>query len=211
MSALSPDKDRQIALQIMPVSRETEKHLEIFVGALMRWRVVANLISESTQTSVWTRHIADSLQLTALSKGALRWVDMGSGAGFPGLVIAIQLANVPGAVVHCIESDRRKCAFMREVTRATGAAAQIHAARIEKMDPLSLGVVDAVTARALGSLPLTLKMADRWLKQGAVGLFPRGQSSEEQFRAVSADPTYAIEIFPSVLDTSAAVLRFRMN
>ena len=77
-----------------------------------------NLIAESTFPSVWTRHIADSAQLLALAPGASRWVDMGSGAGFPGLVIAIQLADVPGAVVHCIESDQRKCAFLREAVRA---------------------------------------------------------------------------------------------
>ena len=80
----------------------------------------------STFASVWTRHIADSAQLLALAPEAKRWVDMGSGAGFPGLVIAIQLADVPGAIVHCIESDRRKCAFLREAARATGAAAAIH-------------------------------------------------------------------------------------
>ena len=83
-----------------------------------RWRKTTNLIAESTFQSVWTRHIADSAQLLALAPDARRWVDMGSGAGFPGLVIAIQLAGVPGAVVHCIESDRRKCAFLREAVRA---------------------------------------------------------------------------------------------
>ena len=95
----------------------------IFVELLDRWRHKINLISNSTFPSVWTRHIADSAQLIALAPEAKRWVDMGSGAGFPGLVIAIQLADVPGAIVHCIESDGRKCAFLREAARATGAAA----------------------------------------------------------------------------------------
>ncbi len=120
--------DRRAALRLVPVSRETEDRLAIFVELLDRWRHKTNLISNPTFASVWTRHIADSAQLPALAPEAKRWVDMGSGAGFPGLVIAIQLADVPGAVVHCIESDQRKCAFLREAARATGAAATIHPA-----------------------------------------------------------------------------------
>ena len=115
--------DRRAALRLVPVSRETEERLATFVELLDRWRHKINLISNPTFASVWTRHIADSAQLIALAPDAKRWVDLGSGAGFPGLVIAIQLADVPGAVVHCIESDGRKCAFLREATRATGAAA----------------------------------------------------------------------------------------
>ena len=106
--------DRLAALRLVPVSRETEDRLAIFVELLDRWRHKTNLISNSTFPTVWTRHIADSAQLKALAPEAKRWVDMGSGAGFPGLVIAIQLADVPGAIVHCIESDGRKCAFLRE-------------------------------------------------------------------------------------------------
>ena len=113
--------DRRAALRLVPVSRETEDRLAAFVDLLDRWRQKTNLIANSTFASVWTRHIADSAQLLALAPEARRWVDMGSGAGFPGLVIAIQLAGVPGAVVHCIESDQRKCAFLREAARATGA------------------------------------------------------------------------------------------
>jgi 16S rRNA (guanine527-N7)-methyltransferase len=118
--------DRRVALRLVPVSRETEERLSTFVELLDRWRHKINLISNSTFGSVWTRHIADSAQLHALAPKATRWVDMGSGAGFPGLVIAIQLADFPGAIVHCIESDGRKCAFLREAARATGAAAVIH-------------------------------------------------------------------------------------
>ncbi len=149
-------EDRAAALRLVPVSRETEERLALFVDLLARWRRATNLISETTFASVWTRHIADSAQLLALAPGATRWVDMGSGAGFPGLVIAIQLASVPDAVVHCIESDQRKCAFLREAARAAGAPAQIHASQVESVDPGKLGPVDAVTARAFAPLPLTL-------------------------------------------------------
>ena len=202
-------ENRREAQRLVPVSRETGERLTAYVDLLARWRKTTNLIAESTFTSVWTRHVADSAQLLALAPEAKRWVDMGSGAGFPGLVIAIQLADVPGALVHCIESDQRKCAFLREAVRATGAAATIHPARVEAVDPASLGAVDAVTARAFAPLPLTLKLARRWIERGAVGVFPRGESARDQIAALSEAPHYAIEVLPSLIDARSAILRVR--
>jgi 16S rRNA (guanine527-N7)-methyltransferase len=202
--------NRQAGLRLVPVSRETGERLAAFVDLLARWRKTTNLISESTFPSVWTRHIADSAQLIALAPAARRWIDMGSGAGFPGLVIAIQLTDVPGAVVHCIESDQRKCAFLREAARATGAAAAIHARRIEAIEPSSLEPVDAVTARAFAPLPLTLKLARPWIERGAAGVFPRGESAKEQLAELSHAPAYAIEVLPSAVDAKAAILRVRI-
>jgi 16S rRNA (guanine527-N7)-methyltransferase len=203
--------DRRAALRLVPVSRETEERLATFVALLDRWRHKMNLISNPTFPSVWTRHIADSAQLIAHAPGAKRWVDMGAGAGFPGLVIAIQLADSPGAVVHCIESDARKCAFLREAARATGAAAQIHPVRVETTDPESLGAVDAVTARAFAPLPLTLKLARPWLERGAVAVFPRGESAKDQIAALPEASAYAIEMLPSAVDPKAAILRIRQG
>jgi 16S rRNA (guanine527-N7)-methyltransferase len=201
--------DRHAASRLVPVSRETEDRLAIFVELLDRWRQKINLISNSTFGSVWTRHIADSAQLTALAPEAKRWVDMGSGAGFPGLVIAIQLADVPGAVVHCIESDGRKCAFLREAARATGAAAAIHPQRVEAIEPKSLGTVDAVTARAFAPLPLTLELARPWMERGAIAVFPRGESAKDQIAALPEATAYAIETLQSVVNPKAAILRIR--
>jgi 16S rRNA (guanine527-N7)-methyltransferase len=203
--------NRQAALRLVPVSRETEERFAAFVDLIARWRKTTNLISESTLASVWTRHIADCAQLIALAPAAKRWIDMGSGAGFPGLVIAIQLADVPGAVVHCIESDQRKCAFLRGAAHATSAAAAIHPERVEAIKPLSLGAVDAVTARAFAPLPLTLKLARRWMERGAVGVFPRGESAKDQLAALPQMPDYAIEALPSVVDTKARILRVRIR
>ena len=198
-------------MRLVPVSRETEERLVVLVDHLARWRKTTNLISETTFASVWTRHVADSAQILELAPGALRWVDMGSGAGFPGLVIAILLAGVPGAVVHCIESDQRKCAFLREAARATGAAAQIHAQRVESVDAAKLGPVDAVTARAFAALPATLKLATVWLEEGAAGVFPRGRSAKDQLEALDLNQGYTIEVLPSVVDAGAAILRLRLN
>jgi 16S rRNA (guanine527-N7)-methyltransferase len=201
--------NRRAALRLVPVSRETEERLAALVELLDRWRHKINLISNSTFACVWTRHIADSAQISALAPQAKRWVDMGSGAGFPGLVIAIQLADVPGAVVHCIESDGRKCAFLREAARATGAAAVIHAVRVETIEPESLGAVDAVTARAFAPLPLTLELARPWMERGAIAVFPRGESAKDQIAALPEASAYAIETLQSVVNPKAAILRIR--
>ena len=198
-------------MRLVPVSRETEDRLAAFVDLLERWRHKTNLIADSAFASVWTRHIADSAQLIALAPTAKRWIDIGSGAGFPGMVIAIQLADVPGALVHCIESDQRKCAFLREAARATGAAAVIHPLRVEAIEPSSLGPVDAVTARAFAPLPLTLKLATPWLERGATAVFPRGESAREQIAALPEATAYAIEALPSVVNPKAAILRMRRS
>jgi 16S rRNA (guanine527-N7)-methyltransferase len=203
--------DRQAALRFAPVSRETEDRLAIFVDLLDRWRRKTNLIADSTFPSVWTRHIADSAQLVALAPTARRWVDMGSGAGFPGLITAIQLADVSGAMVHCIESDGRKCAFLREAARATGAAATIHPVRVEAIAPESLGPVDAVTARAFAPLPLTLKLARPWMERAAIAVFPRGESARDQIAALPEARAYAIETLQSVVNPKAAILRIRQG
>ncbi len=203
--------DRRAALRLVPVSRETEERLAVFVDLLDRWRGKTNLIANSTFPSVWTRHIADSAQLLALAPDAKRWLDMGSGAGLPGLVIAIQLADVPAAIVHCVESDGRKCAFLREAARATGAAAQIHAVRVEAVAPGSLGPVDAITARAFAPLPLTLKLARPWMERGAIAVFPRGESARDQIAALPEARVYAIETLPSVVNPKAAILRIRQG
>jgi len=208
-------QDRRTALRLVPVSRETEERLDAFVALLGRWRHKTNLIAESTFPSVWTRHIADSAQLPALAPEAKRWVDMGSGAGFPGLVIAIALAGIPGAIVHCVESDRKKATFLREAARATGAAAIIHPERVEAIEPESLGPVDAVTARAFAPLPLTLKLARPWIERGATAVFPRGESAKDQIAALAQTPpeawAYAIETMSSVVDPKAAILRIRQR
>jgi 16S rRNA (guanine527-N7)-methyltransferase len=204
-------ENRRAALRLVPVSRETGDRLAAYVDLLARWRKTTNLIAESTFASVWIRHIADSAQLLALAPQARRWIDMGSGAGFPGLVIAIQLADVAGAAVHLIESDQRKCAFLREAVRITGAAASVHSQRVEAVEHASFGPVDAVTARAFAPLPLTLKLARPWIDRGAVGVFPRGESARDQVAALPEAASYDIEVLPSVIDARSAILRVRQS
>ena len=122
--------DRCAALALTPVSRETSAQFDLLVAELDRWQRVKNLVGENTLHTVWTRHIADSLQLREHASGARHWVDLGAGAGFPGLVLAISLADQADALVHLVESNARKCAFLRHAARVTAAPVQVHEMRI---------------------------------------------------------------------------------
>src|SRR5712672_3570963 len=127
------EADRARALALTPVSRETLQRLDRFVALLLTWQQHTNLIATSTVPHLWTRHVADSLQLLAIAPDAKIWIDLGSGGGFPGLVLACALADVPGACVHLVESTGKKATFLREAVRVTGAPATVHAARIENV------------------------------------------------------------------------------
>jgi 16S rRNA (guanine527-N7)-methyltransferase len=124
--------DRTAALAQMAVSRETVAKLDAYVDLLQRWQKIKNLVAPSTLDQIWTRHIADSAQLLPLIGGARTIVDLGSGAGFPGLVIAIAHADQNDFQVHLVESNTRKASFLREVARVTGAPVTVHAVRIEE-------------------------------------------------------------------------------
>ncbi len=172
-------EDRERALALTPVSRETSARLDRFVELLLEWQQHTNLIAPSTEPTVWTRHIADSLQLLALAPkaqaGPQIWVDLGSGAGFPGLVIACALAEQKGTEVHLVESIGKKANFLREAVRAAGVPAEVHAKRIADFVKRAPKRIDVVTARALAPLPKLLAEAYPLLKRGARGLFPKGQ------------------------------------
>ncbi len=167
--------DRARALALTPVSRETAARLDGFVAVLLAWQQRINLIAASTESKLWTRHVADSLQLLALAPQARIWVDLGSGGGFPGSVIACALADMPGARVHLVESNTKKAAFLREAIRATGAPAIVHAMKIEDFVENIPETVEVVTARALAPLGELLALAYPLLKTGVLGLFPKGQ------------------------------------
>ena len=173
--SLDLSADRERALALVPVSRETLARLDRFVELLIAWQAHTNLIARSTVPTLWTRHIADSLQLVGLAPGASAWADLGSGGGFPGLVIACALAETEGAQVHLVESIGKKATFLREAVRLTGVPATVHAQRIEDFVDKAPESLDVVTARALAPLPELLTMAYPLLKTGALGLFPKGQ------------------------------------
>jgi 16S rRNA (guanine527-N7)-methyltransferase len=167
-------KDRTRALDLTPVSRETVERLDRYVDLLLDRQRRINLIAPSTEPVLWTRHIADSLQLLALAPDARVWADLGSGAGFPGLVLACALADQLGALVHLVESNSKKAEFLREAVRAAEVPAVVHAVRAADFGRDAPKDIGAVTARALAPLPKLLEAAYPLLKTGAVGVFPKG-------------------------------------
>ncbi len=175
---LGADKARALAL--FPVSRETETRLDTYVKVLLLWRSKFNLVGPSTLRQLWTRHIADSLQLLPLAPHARVWVDLGSGGGLPGIPIACALAGQPGAKVHLIESNGKKAAFLREAVRATGVPAVVHQERAEKFGKSCAEIVDAVTARALAPLKVLCDQTFPLIRRGAIGLFPKGQDIDAE-------------------------------
>jgi 16S rRNA (guanine527-N7)-methyltransferase len=171
---------RNQALAPFHVSRETSERLTRFVELLLDRQRTTNLIAASTIPTVWTRHVADSLQLLPLAPEARRWVDLGSGGGFPGVVIACALADAPGAHVHLVESVGKKAAFLREAIEATGVPATIHHGRIEDIAPRLVGAVEIVTARAVAPLKDLLTMIAPFVKRGAQGLLLKGQDVDAE-------------------------------
>ncbi|MBK5948226.1 16S rRNA (guanine(527)-N(7))-methyltransferase RsmG [Rhodobium orientis] len=160
---------------ILDVSRESAERLSIYVDLLRRWQKRINLVSGKTVENLWTRHVADSAQALAATPHAKRWMDLGSGAGFPGIVTAILLAETPGANVDLVESDQRKASFLRTVSRETGIPATVHVARIEDVVADWDAPVDAVSARALASLSELCGFAAPLVVQGAVAVFHKGR------------------------------------
>jgi 16S rRNA (guanine527-N7)-methyltransferase len=174
------DSDKARALALTSVSRETQIRLEKFVALLLTWQRRINLIAASTIPQIWTRHIADSLQLLPLAPTAKVWVDFGSGGGFPGIPIACALAGQGGAMVHLVESNGKKAAFLREAVQALDLPAQVHHMRAEKFGDSWQEQADAVTARALASLKTLCDQAFPLIARGAAGLFPKGQDVEAE-------------------------------
>ena len=175
---LGADKARALAL--CPVSRETETRLDMLVEVLLLWQKKLNLVASSTLREVWTRHIADSLQLLPLAPQARVWADFGSGGGFPGMPIACALAGQAGAKVHLVESNGKKAAFLRELARVTRAPAVVHQERAEKFGESCAEAIHVVTARALAPLKTLCDQAFPFISRGAVGLFPKGQDVDAE-------------------------------
>ena len=164
----------EIVDAIFPVSRETMARLETFVALVRKWQPAENLVAPSTLPFVWRRHVADSAQLIAVFPIVLRWLDLGSGAGFPGVVLACLLADTPGAEVHLVESNARKCAFLRQAVRETGSPATVHQGRIEEVLAGWNTRIEMVTARALAPLGRLLDLSVPLLSAGTPAAFLKG-------------------------------------
>ena len=186
---------------IATVSRETRARLEIFAALLLRWNGTVNLIAHRDEPELWQRHIVDSLQLVSLIQpGTTCGIDIGTGGGFPGLVLSI-VTDIP---FELVEADHRKAAFLREAGRAAAAPIHVHAVRAEsaKLVPAQL-----ITARAVARLPQLLTLAAPLLSPGGICLFLKGAAVESELTAAATEWHMQVERVPSQTAHGACILR----
>jgi len=198
------DNRPESIMAIVPgVSRETCDMLVMFEQALIKWNRSINLVATSTEAEIWSRHILDSAQLAALAPAARRWLDIGSGGGFPGLVLAILLRDRPGGHIDLVESNRKKAGFLQAMVGQFRLHARIHAVRIEAM---SVEPIDVVTARALAPMPLLLELSERWLSGGARALFHKGRDYVHEVSESSQRWTFDLLEHRSAIDPGGVIL-----
>ena len=190
------------------VSRETSERLEILVALLRKWSPRINLVGRATLDDTWTRHVLDSAQIFELApKGARDWLDMGSGGGFPGLVIAALAAEkAPEMAVTLVESDVRKCAFLHTAAREMRVKTTVVNSRIEALAPASR---DVVSARALAPLTKLLALAEGQAGPGTICLFPKGAGAASELTEAARDWHIRRRTHPSVTDPSAVILELQ--
>jgi 16S rRNA (guanine527-N7)-methyltransferase len=187
-----------------PVSRETFERLQAFEQLFLRWNRRINLVAASTEDGLWRRHILDSAQLAGFEPQARRWVDMGSGGGFPGLVLAFLLAERGGSI-DLVESNRKKAAFLQTAIGAFNLPARVIAQRIDSSHAL-VSSPEIVTARALAPLPALLELAEPWLKAGARGLFHKGRDYRKEVEESAHRWRFDLLERPSLVDADSVVL-----
>src|SRR6202048_498992 len=172
--------DKSAALALTPVSRETKARLDRYVDLLLEWQGKTHLVAPATLPNLWARHISDSLQLLTLAPSAKIWVDLGSGGGFPGVVLACALSETSGAMVHLVERNAKKAAFLREALRITASPGIVHLTDIGDSVDRITGPIDCVTARAVAPLHQLIGFAEPLVRQGAKALFLKGQAVEAE-------------------------------
>ncbi|WP_118134182.1 16S rRNA (guanine(527)-N(7))-methyltransferase RsmG [Oceanicella sp. SM1341] len=187
------------------VSRETLDALTTYETLLQKWSPSINLVARSTLATVWERHFLDSAQVFAHApQGATSWLDLGSGGGLPGLVVAIMARELnSGLRVTMVESDIRKCVFLQEVARQVGVSVNVRNMRIEALPPAPH---DVVSARALAALPLLLAYAAPHLAPGGKCLFLKGERVESELTSAAADWHIEVEQIESLTDPAARIL-----
>lgn len=206
IDANSLKADRAAALALTPVSRETAERLDRFVGHLLKWQQAVQLVAPSTLPQIWTRHIADSLQLLPYVSDASAIADVGSGGGFPGIILGVALREKQGARVHLIESDTRKASFLREAVRITDASADVYAERVESVAKRIATAIHMVTARAFAPLPRLLESAEGFFAEGAKGVLLKSQDVEEELTEAAKSWSIQYQISPSRTDPRGRIL-----
>ncbi len=199
----SPSKD----LNGLRVSRETSKRLEHFASLFQKWAKSINLVAPSTLEDMWQRHIADSAQIYQLFPGPKRWIDLGSGGGFPGVITAIFLAELNDGWVHLVESNNKKAAFLRVALNETGARGSVHPIRIESA-PSVIPSCDAISARALADLPLLLEYCAPWMTgpEKPPAFFHKGRDYQQEVVKAVGRFQFDLVKHTSVIEPDSVVL-----
>ncbi|MGO1162269.1 16S rRNA (guanine(527)-N(7))-methyltransferase RsmG [Brucella pseudogrignonensis] len=192
--------------KIVPVvSRETTERLMAFEQLFRKWSAAINLASPSTLADLWNRHILDSAQIFPLAPEAKRWLDLGSGGGFPGIVTACFLKEIPGASIDLVESAGKKAAFLRTTAGYVGVPARVHSERIEAMWD-KIETPEVVTARALASLNLLFELSEPWLTNGSKALFQKGRDYQREIDESRVGWSFDLVQHESAIDTSSVIL-----
>lgn len=189
------------------VSRETQERLEAFAAVLEKWNKSINLVSKSSMADVWERHILDSLQLETLAPVCKQWVDLGSGGGFPGLIVAaVRVETSPDMQMTLVESDQRKCAFMAAAADRMGLKVSIECRRIEES---ASGLYDVISARALAPLHHLLELALPYRYDHTVCIFPKGAKADLEVIDAEKHWRFDRDVIKSATDKSASIFRIR--
>lgn len=194
-----PLSPQDVSIQLGGIDADVLERLGTYIDVLKKWQTAINLVGPKTLTDPWRRHILDSAQIVPLLGGAESIADLGSGAGLPGLIVAI----MTGRPVTLIESDQRKAAFLREAARATGTEIDVRAQRIEAVPPLP---AEAVTARALAPLEKLLPLVARHLKNGGKAVLLKGAEADRELTEAAEKWTMDIKKTESLTDSSATIL-----
>lgn len=200
--------DREAFVAAVDVSRETLARLDEYAALLTKWNPSINLVSKSTLPFLWRRHFLDSAQVMSLARETARtWVDLGTGGGFPGMIVAILAADRrPDLHVSCVESDTRKATFLRTVARACGIQVDVISRRIEEIEPMS---ADILSARALAPLTVLLDYADRHLSPSGEAVFLKGASFEKEIAEALETWAFELDTYPSETDPDATLLKLK--
>jgi 16S rRNA (guanine527-N7)-methyltransferase len=196
----------KLTAEDLNVSRETFHRLEQYVALIEKWTVKINLISKSSVVDIWTRHILDSVEVYRAGPRKFDcWLDLGSGGGLPGIVVAIMAAeNSQQQNVCLVESDSRKAAFLRAAIRETGVAGTVICERIEALPPHN---ADIVSARALADLGTLLGYADHHLAKGGIALFSKGMSWEKELAVARNEWSFSYEVLKSETEKGSVIMK----
>ncbi|MER8569488.1 16S rRNA (guanine(527)-N(7))-methyltransferase RsmG [Mesorhizobium sp. M0924] len=188
-----------------PVSRETFNRLVTFEQLFLKWNRSINLAAPSTLDDVWGRHILDSAQLARIAPQAKRWADLGSGGGFPGLIMAFLLGERDGASIDLVESNRKKASFLQAVIGQFGLPARVVARRIDDSYAL-VSAPEIITARALAALPALLDLSAPWLTKGSRALFHKGRDYRSEVEESTHRWAFDLVEHPSMTDAHGVIL-----